>query len=34
MNQLKYGISVTDGCMSWEMTEQLLLESLHTPVTA
>ena len=21
---LKYGLSITDGCMSWEMTEKLL----------
>jgi 3-deoxy-7-phosphoheptulonate synthase len=34
LNQLKYGISVTDGCMSWEMTEQLLLESLQVPAGA
>ena len=25
LNQLKYGVSITDPCLSWEKTEQLLL---------
>ncbi|MFM8707347.1 MAG: 3-deoxy-7-phosphoheptulonate synthase, partial [Planctomycetia bacterium] len=25
--QLQYGVSVTDGCIGWEETEQLLLEA-------
>ena len=27
LSQLRYGVSVTDKCMSWEMTESLLLEA-------
>ncbi len=27
LSQLRYGVSVTDKCMSWEMTEQVLLEA-------
>jgi 3-deoxy-7-phosphoheptulonate synthase len=27
LSQLKYGVSVTDACMGWEMTEKLLLET-------
>jgi 3-deoxy-7-phosphoheptulonate synthase len=27
LSQLRYGVSVTDKCMSWEMTEKLLLET-------
>lgn len=27
LSQLKYGVSVTDKCMSWEMTEKCLLEA-------
>ncbi len=27
LSQLRYGVSVTDKCMSWEMTERLLLET-------
>ena len=26
-SQLQYGVSITDGCIGWEETEQLLLES-------
>ena len=29
LSQLKYGVSVTDACMGWEMTEKLLLETRH-----
>jgi 3-deoxy-7-phosphoheptulonate synthase len=25
LSQLKYGVSVTDACISWEQTEELLL---------
>jgi 3-deoxy-7-phosphoheptulonate synthase len=27
LTQLRYGVSVTDKCMSWDMTEKLLLET-------
>ena len=27
---LKYGVSVTDGCIDWETTEQLILEMHQT----
>ena len=27
LSQLRYGVSVTDKCMSWEMTERLLLNT-------
>ena len=26
-SQLRYGVSVTDGCIGWEETEELLLEA-------
>jgi len=29
LNQLKYGVSVTDKCINWETTEKILLESHH-----
>jgi 3-deoxy-7-phosphoheptulonate synthase len=29
LNQLKYGVSVTDKCMGWEETEKLLLSAYH-----
>lgn len=28
LSKLKYGISITDGCISWEETENLIMESL------
>ena len=27
---LRYGVSVTDGCIGWESTEQLVLELAQT----
>ncbi len=27
LSQLKYGVSVTDGCISWEKTEEIILEA-------
>ena len=27
LSQLRYGVSVTDKCMNWEMTEEILLEA-------
>jgi 3-deoxy-7-phosphoheptulonate synthase len=27
LNQLKYGVSVTDGCIDWDTTEQIILEA-------
>ena len=26
LSQLRYGVSVTDGCIDWESTESLLLD--------
>jgi 3-deoxy-7-phosphoheptulonate synthase len=26
LGELKYGVSVTDACMDWEMTENALME--------
>jgi 3-deoxy-7-phosphoheptulonate synthase len=26
-SQLQYGVSVTDGCIGWEETEELILEA-------
>jgi 3-deoxy-7-phosphoheptulonate synthase len=26
-SRLQYGVSVTDGCIGWEETEELLLEA-------
>jgi 3-deoxy-7-phosphoheptulonate synthase len=26
---LRYGVSVTDGCLGWEATEQLLRQAAH-----
>lgn len=34
LSQLRYGVSITDGCLSWEATEQLLLEGVESPVAA
>ena len=33
LKQLKYGVSITDGCIGWEETEQLLL-SAHEKLSA
>ncbi len=33
LSQLRYGVSVTDGCIDWETTERLLL-SLHHKLTS
>ena len=32
-SKLKYGVSITDACLSWEKTEQLLLYAYerHAP---
>ena len=27
LSTLKYGVSVTDACIGWEMTERVLLEA-------
>jgi 3-deoxy-7-phosphoheptulonate synthase len=27
VSKLKYGVSITDACVGWETTEQLLLEA-------
>ena len=27
LKNLKYGVSVTDACISWDMTEKILLEA-------
>ncbi len=27
LSQLKYGVSITDGCIGWEQTEQLLRDA-------
>lgn len=32
LSQLKYGISITDGCIGWEQTEELLLTAHETLV--
>ena len=26
LNELKYGVSLTDACINWETTEELLLD--------
>jgi 3-deoxy-7-phosphoheptulonate synthase len=31
LSALKYGISITDGCIDWKVTEELLLRSQNTP---
>lgn len=33
LSQLKYGISITDGCIGWEQTEELLLDA-HRSLSA
>ena len=32
LSQLKYGVSITDPCVSWEKTEQLLLYAYEQDV--
>jgi 3-deoxy-7-phosphoheptulonate synthase len=32
LSQLKYGVSVTDACINWDTTEELLLEA-HKKLT-
>ena len=34
LNELKYGVSVTDACIDWETTEKLLLDSAQQLSTA
>ena len=31
LSQLRYGVSVTDGCIDWERTESLLLDIAVAP---
>ena len=30
LNQLKYGVSITDACIGWDETERLILEAHRT----
>jgi 3-deoxy-7-phosphoheptulonate synthase len=29
LSQLKFGVSITDGCIGWEETESLILDAHH-----
>ena len=34
LTQLKYGVSITDGCIGWEETQSLILDAYHKLVPA